>query len=234
MGEVAKSGRTVLFVSHNLAAVMSLCQRALVLEHGSVVCDAPVEEGIDTYLQTMNEAAKVELANRTDREGNQSIRYVDMWFEDHDGQRVPRAIPGNPLRLCMQYTSDDPNPRADFALTVYGRHGIKLFHCATRYSSDGLGTQPASGVIVCEIPKLPMLPGRYWINLSIWHDKGLADRIERAAELEVIAGDFYGTGKLPSSTSGNLLVEHQWAIRDTETRTASESGSTGNMVRQNR
>src|SRR6476660_4730372 len=68
MGEVAAEGRTVLFVSHNLAIIQALCKRGVLLERGSLIADAPVREAIDRYLRTLERAASDDLLERTDRD----------------------------------------------------------------------------------------------------------------------------------------------------------------------
>ena len=69
MAEVARAGSTVIFVSHNLATIQALCQRAILLERGSVVTDAPVEEAVTGYLRALERAASDDLLTRTDRDG---------------------------------------------------------------------------------------------------------------------------------------------------------------------
>ncbi len=69
MAEVARAGSTVIFVSHNLATIQALCQRAILLERGSVVTDAPVEEAMTGYLRVLERAACDDLLTRTDRDG---------------------------------------------------------------------------------------------------------------------------------------------------------------------
>ncbi len=69
MAEVARAGSTVIFVSHNLATIQALCQRAILLERGTVVTDAPVEEAVTGYLRALERAASDDLETRTDRDG---------------------------------------------------------------------------------------------------------------------------------------------------------------------
>src|SRR5436853_112544 len=57
MGEVAREGRTVIFVSHNLAIIQALCSRGVLLERGQVVADAPATQAIDEYLRTLERTA---------------------------------------------------------------------------------------------------------------------------------------------------------------------------------
>src|SRR5262245_983259 len=69
MSEVAREGRTILFVSHNMAAVKALCQRAIFLKDGTIWCDAAAAEVVGTYLRSLEQAAGQDLAVRTERAG---------------------------------------------------------------------------------------------------------------------------------------------------------------------
>ena len=69
MAEVARAGRTVVFVSHNLATIQALCERAILLERGKVIADAPVEEAVTGYLRSLERAAATDLLERSDRDG---------------------------------------------------------------------------------------------------------------------------------------------------------------------
>src|SRR4051812_48899319 len=69
MNEVAQEGRTIVFVSHNLAIIQALCTRGILLERGEVVADGPVEETVERYLRSLERAAGDDLLERTDRDG---------------------------------------------------------------------------------------------------------------------------------------------------------------------
>ena len=74
MDDVGKQGRTVLFVSHNMSLLQSLCERGIYLEDGQVAADGPITSVVDRYLQTLDVAEKTDLAKRTDRRGAGATR----------------------------------------------------------------------------------------------------------------------------------------------------------------
>lgn len=218
MSEVASEGRTVLFVSHNMGAIQNMCARVLMLDQGSLMANLPTQEGIQEYLRSLETLANRTLSSRNDHRGDQRVRYVDIWLEDIDGRRIDQAIAGQPLDICARYQGEIEHLNASFALTVYTIHDIKVFHCNTQYLSSTARDLPTTGVVVCQLPKVVLVPGQYHINLSLRYDGDmLADWVERAMTFDVISGDFFGTGKLPSSTSGNVLVEHDWVVREGDT-----------------
>ena len=81
MKEVSQGGgRTVLFVSHNMGSIRTLCSRAIVLNQGQLVYDAPADEAVNFYLTTQKEKASINLENRTDRLGNGKLLFTNITF----------------------------------------------------------------------------------------------------------------------------------------------------------
>src|SRR5581483_6641131 len=87
MGEVAKGGRTVLFVSHNMAAIENLCHRAILLKNGRITENGPAPEIIRRYVAGISNRVNVSLADRTDRKGAGEVRVTTV--ETLDGQEQP-------------------------------------------------------------------------------------------------------------------------------------------------
>jgi len=216
MGDVAKEGRTVLFVSHNMGAVLSLCSRAILLEEGRLQVDEVSDEAISVYLSSLKRSSKIVLRDRLDRGGDQRTRYVDIWFEDSRGRRVTRAVTGQALVVCLEYESALANSRLDFGIGIYDQFGDCLIHSSTRFSHLDDGMLPPRGVVTCTFPRLALPAARYRVNLSIHNRRERVDHVEGAAVLEVESGDFYGTGKVPPTTWSKVLVDYTWSLRGVE------------------
>ena len=88
MGSVAGEGRTVLFVSHNMAAVHELCDRSLLLSRGRVASTGSTPAMIKQYLDQLSETASTPAVERQDRTGSGQIRLTDFWVEGAGGQRT--------------------------------------------------------------------------------------------------------------------------------------------------
>jgi len=212
MEDVAGHGRTVLFVSHNMAAVTALCSRAVLLDNGGVVESGPTREVIDAYLQRGKEASSTPLAQRTDRSGTGSVRYTSIGFEDATGNAATTVTSGGPVTVRLDYQSADGRPvhHAVVQIAVRGLFGQPLFICLSRVARNGLPDLAPSGSIRCHIPVLPLLPGVYTLDILCRVDGRRSDLINHAAELTVSEGDFFGSGKLPASECGAFLVAHEW------------------------
>ena len=215
MDDVAGEGRTVIFVSHHMSMIQALCKRGIVLDGGQVSFDGGVDDAISEYLRQMETAGRVDVSQRTDREGDGSARCVGVWLEDSDGERVENLISGAPAIICMAYEARETHGRYDFNIGIYDQLGVCLAHNSTRYSGGPEDTPPPSGVARCVIPRLSLPAGHYSINTSIMRDAKRADRVEHATTFFVDAGDFYGTGKIPSASSGKMLLDYAWDISST-------------------
>lgn len=214
MGDVREAGRTVLFVSHNLAAVAHLCPRTLVLDQGRVLCDGPSGESIARYLERVDATGAIDLAARRDRKGDQRLRFTRWCLRGPDGSPAAQALSGGPLRLALEYESRDGRELRDVhvSLGVRGRLDEPLFYLSTLVS-EPLARVPAAGELVCCLPRLPLQPGRYAFTAICTVGETLADFVEHAGVLDVAAGDFFASGKLPPASAGPFLVVHTFEVR---------------------
>ncbi|MCX7049586.1 MAG: polysaccharide ABC transporter ATP-binding protein [Candidatus Sumerlaeota bacterium] len=94
MSDVAESGRTILFVSHNMAAIESLCRQTILLESGCLINKGPTNEIIAEYMSRIKEIASISLVLRKDRHGNGRLRFTDVRLESEDGKPVDVFITG--------------------------------------------------------------------------------------------------------------------------------------------
>ena len=213
MGEVTKGGRTVLFVSHNMAAIENLCDRCVLLKNGSVEFEGATAEAIPKYLVDFLRPNSQSLASRTDRKGTGIIRLVDVQvFADE--QACSAALTGKSCSLRFDYISTSKTtiyPTISFTI----RDSQAQFLC--RLASDDLNARLAinegRGAFYCRIPKLPFIQGQYRITTQIIINGEVADYIEGAYVLNVESGDFFGTGRY--TTHSPVLLDHSW-----ETQTA--------------
>ena len=99
MSEVASEGRTVVFVSHNMAIIQALCKRGILLERGTVSVDAPIDEAVAAYLRAVESEASTELADREDRSGWNEVRLTRVEARGLEG--ADRLATGRPARFVF-------------------------------------------------------------------------------------------------------------------------------------
>jgi lipopolysaccharide transport system ATP-binding protein len=224
MSEVARGGRTILFVSHNAAAVESLCTRGLVLDDGGLVFDGTQSEAIDFYAAS-RVATGTDLRNRSDRAGTGEVRAVSITLRNARGQIVSAPRSGEELEIAMSFERRNQRsmPRVAVQISITTHLGAPVFTHANWLNGETFDELPDAFTISCRIPKLPLPAGHFRIGFRIGfrlrpdvRAPEAIDMIDNALDLQVEAGVFFQTGKLPPLQSGVCLVEAAWAMKASE------------------
>ena len=216
MGAVTSSGRTILFVSHNMASLLNLCECGILLDRGKIAAEGPIEDVVRQYLDGLRANATVDLRTYPQRQGRGRVRFTRVHFEDDAGRHLEQGVSGRPLVIVLEYESASRQPlqhcRASIAFS--DSMGQVLFNCSSELTNPPLGPLPASGQIRCLIPRLPLTQSEYLLSPFLEVSREIEDWIRGAVVLSVVDGDFFGTGKLyPEGWRGKgVLVPHQWRI----------------------
>ena len=215
MGDVAGHGRTVLFVSHNLGAVAGLCNRCLLIDGGRLTAYGDTDKVIEEYTFGQKKSAEIPVIDRTDRRGNGKVRFTHVKVRgDSFDERDSDPICGKQATVIVGYKSSSKenlrNPRV--AVIFLDSLGSPLFICDTQLKND-FSSLPPVGEISCIIPRLPLAAGSYQIRLWASVNGHEADLVDNAANVHVVDGDFYGTGRSPiKSKHGVFFVDQDWSI----------------------
>lgn len=219
IGEVAGKGRTVLFVSHNAAAVESLCTRGIVLNHGRMTFDGTQTEAIRFYAQ-QTEATGGSVRHRQDRQGLGGVRITSVDFRTH-GEAANSVQSGDDLEVVLAFECEGeerfPNLMADIQFLTH--LGAIVFSHSNWFTGDTFGELPKTGRLVCRIPRLPLIHGMYRLDVSLSGRRRRSeplDVLQNAAELRVIQGNFFGSGRVPAIKDGVVLVEGGWRLESAE------------------
>ncbi len=223
MGDVAGEGRTVVFVSHNMAAVQSLCGRCLLLREGSAVAQGETADVISRYMDDGRQRVGRSLSGIAPRVSSGRLRLTTLDFVDGDGRDVSTFLSGDDVSLVIGFESehDIRCASAVFSLAFYDQFGRSLFLCRSDLAGRDYTYLPARGSVACQVPRLPLPPGRYFVNLFCEVNGRVEYWVESARTIEVEQGDYYGSGRLPALGRGDLLVAHEWSeIEGVEERIA--------------
>jgi len=217
MDEVARSGRTVLFVSHNMAAVRNLCSRAVLLGGGQIEVKGDTNEVIQKYLAAVpdfEEAGRMKLASRQDRSGSGRVRVVSFEASAYGGEES-RPQTGSDVEFTIGYQAHQQRSIVllHVAVSVMDIQGSNVFLCSTGMYHSAFHDIPSTGKAICKIKDFPLIPGEYWVNLMLKDDQGLTDSVNKAARLNVIDGGLSKILEIPSSKWGPVVVRHDWDWR---------------------
>lgn len=210
MDEVAKAGRTVLFVSHNMGLLQTLCDRGIFLQQGAVHTDGTITEAVDAYLQTLEQEKVVDISQRTDRKGQGKVRLVGAEVTNHHNGSSTILKTGYPARFVFQVSSLVPGIACNF--NVYDTIGQPVTSFKSRVRGPEDSSDPGNGLkFVCELDELLLLPGRYRVDVAIIGDNRLQDYIEAATVFEVGEGHVRGRPVQPDGKF-SVSMSHRWTL----------------------
>jgi lipopolysaccharide transport system ATP-binding protein len=212
MGDVAQEGRTVLFVSHNMAAVRGLCSRGILLDQGRVAIDGETDRVIAAYLAgsrgASNDPKAWHYRNRADRI---AIEEVEVLMA---GEPTATVQSGEEVTFRLRYRAVRPECVGDdFSLCVIiSSEGQRLTNLWTN-GPLGRGIPAAErGTIECIVPRWPFRGGIFRVDLYTHVGVATQDVIEECATFDSHDADFYGTGMIPDPLD-LILLDHKWRAR---------------------
>ena len=177
MEDVAKAGRTVLFVSHNMAAVESLCQRVIWLHHGRVHKVGDAAEIVPLYLHTTLQTVTEQVWDDPNTApGNDKVRLHRVCVRPAEGPASGSINIRTPYVIEFDYWNLVPEARLDLSFHLYNEQGIMVFNHNTYLESSWHGRPRPKGLFrsACFIPGDLMNDGEYKVNLVVSSDQALA------------------------------------------------------------
>jgi lipopolysaccharide transport system ATP-binding protein len=221
MEEIASGGRTVVFVSHDMTAVLSLCSRCLLLDNGKVDVIGPTDPVVQRYRSLADDQTRRSLKERKDRQGNGPLRFTSLRFAGPDVMKNQASmVSGQSASIILQCHTENGEALKDaaIAIAVSDVFGRPLFALETQLFDMIDNTFSHVSEIVCSIPNLPLLPGVYGVKL--WSEIGgqESDVIENAGDFIVKGADSptrhlsANHRRSKSHHHGFILVPHSWQI----------------------
>jgi lipopolysaccharide transport system ATP-binding protein len=213
MNEVATSGRTVLFVSHNMAAVESLCSRAILLEAGELTHSGPTLDVLHRYQRSAEVGAEAsrDLSTHSVRPSDAAPLMKRVTLRDEHGRPSSSFPMGEPLVVEVEFASPRPFDPV-LGLVVKTDLGSAVCGLDNRIVEGYRFDEVTRGTIACRIPSLPLTPGGYILDLYLGDRQRSLDRIRDAIGFCVVAKDVFGTGKLPPAHCGPIWLKAAWEL----------------------
>jgi lipopolysaccharide transport system ATP-binding protein len=207
-----REGRTVLLVSHQMPTIQNLCTRCVLMDQGQIIADGPTSEVINAYMTRGVSLAKTPLHEREDRAGNGQVKVLSVVMRDADGNIMSEAIAGSEVWLCVEYLVRDGLTLENCVFCLAIQKEARVFIALSTALVDRRKLAVSGrGRVEFHIPKWPLMEGTYHINTYVGNNGVMEDFIEDAVSIDVIDGDFHGSGKLRHEGWDDLvLVEHSW------------------------
>ena len=213
MGDVAREGRTVLFVSHNLGAVQRLCDRAILLEGGEMKFYGETAECLSEYEKTVRDAASKDLTIRKDRSGTGEIVFTSLNVKDLGTGDMGYVQSGSTAEITV--TGQVVN-RAGVDAPVIVRVSIfdqmqqVISHLSTLVTDENFHLDGNEFKATCRINKMALNAGSYSMSASIGTEHSIFDYLTDICTFEMVHGSFYESGRLPEAGLFPALLDYNW------------------------
>lgn len=208
IGEMAGTqNRTILFVTHNIAAAQSLCTKGITLSKGKINFIGSTKGAIENYVSTK----RAEI-NLTKREKSNVAWFTGIHCKLSNGEVTQSVASGQELSIVISYQAQNHDLDLSFNIGIYDYLKQKLLHIGTKYSGIKVTKFPKEGKLICFIPKLPLVEGKYHLNISLFNNNERVDYVTDILEINVYSGDFYGTGKIPAAGQNKFFLNHEWKL----------------------
>jgi len=207
MGDVMRQGRTIVFVSHSMDAIASLCTTVIHMKKGRPSPKLTMEEGVRSYLDEASASDNLPLDQKP---RTQAVKHDPIFYRlktrSPAGDSVTVPVGGSvTFDVSMRGFSDVPgNLTLGIGLSNVRGQRVALFHSEYHQGKTFRGADDMT--LSCTVPNLPLAPGSYSIDLVLADGYNMIERVERAGVLEVLFADCFGTGKLPTGKQSNVIV----------------------------
>ena len=217
MRELVQEGRTLVFVSHNMSAIESLCERGVLLDHGRIMADGPARDVVRDYLRQVEATLVAEGAARP-ISGGGALTIVGVTLHDEAGGEVEEVSPGQPITVRLHFRAAAPIEEPIFEVGLNdGRIGP--FALASMLI-DGQAPRSISGegYVDCTFDDLPLLPRVYELWGGVRHGAGFGDLVDwQRLRFFRVAGEVDGVG--PAAVSHSLSnapvrLPYRWKFGD--------------------
>ena len=213
MNDVSKGeGRTVLFVSHNMAAVKSLCSRGIVLENGTLKFDGSVDDALTIYSDIGKMLDyKVVFNTSTKRNGNGKIQFQSIEIANQFNKSTQDFSIGDDIKIKLKIKNFSKELKSEMSIQVLSSEEMPIFHIMPRDSGFELNHETEEEDYELLIKDIRLFPGTYSINIVSANTTGheIFDEINNVLHFEIIDGGNYTSRNLPRS-AGLFFMNPEW------------------------
>ncbi len=210
--EVSQQGGAVLFVSHNMSTVASLCSHAMVLDQGMLSLPiSPVAETISHYSALVQQGFDEQLEKKRRGMQSDSARIIGFSILDGNQQNIEGLTSDSPIELHVEYEVLDKvlGENINLSILVKTLDGNIITNLDSRGSKRGLKFLDGKGTVICKIKKLPLLPGNVSISLILRLDDRVVDLLENVYVGSVRVSK-YLEASVKANNAGWVHFEHEW------------------------
>jgi lipopolysaccharide transport system ATP-binding protein len=216
--EITSSGKTVLFVSHDVHSVARLCKYAIVIDDGQVMFQGEVGDAIERYMASEGLGG----ARTAARRGTGDVRVRSATVSAAEGSGT-ELYSDQPLRVDIELEAHRSVRGRDLDVSILVGSSVGGYLTTLSTSVDpalviGDLHEGDSSTLTCFVDQLPLRSGTYHLSVSVTRPGELVDQVDQAADFTLLPSDFYGIGVVASEQLvGHVLVRHSWELGEGRT-----------------
>ncbi len=219
MADVARSGRTVLLVSHNLAAIQTLSDEVLVLEGGRLIGHGPAGEAVATFLD--------QLQGRDGSKESSDLRRLPRQSREHTGLlegllnlrplvSSHTLVSGHDLHFELVVDLPEPRRQCFVGINIEDDFGVRIWSLHSHWHIPRFDLPMGAHRVRCRVHVPPLVSGQYHIGLELGAGRERIDLLERVATLHVVQTGHGDTGETPGREHGYILSPADWSVVSTD------------------
>jgi lipopolysaccharide transport system ATP-binding protein len=206
-------GRTILFVSHQMAAVQNLCTKGMYLRNGGLIEYGPINQVIPTYLRSGAQSNVNTFDHRKDRSGTGRVRFDSFRLLNDQGFQVDHFQSGSDAIIEISVHSSESIPNYIFSLGLDDDFGTRITHLSNETINRVISVLPeGTSKLYFQIHRLPLRNGVYSFTLFCSSGSEILDWLQDAGKIDIESGDFYLTGKITPEGQGKLFLDYSATI----------------------
>ncbi|ARN71588.1 ABC transporter ATP-binding protein [Nonlabens tegetincola] len=201
----SQGGRTVLFVSHNMTSIRSLCSRVVVLENGGVVFDGDTNTGIERYLESNNES-NTNINDKSDF--IKSISFIK------DNKEVEQICIGDSFQIHVEFKDFQITQKIDYCFIGLEDNDRRVLSLGTHHDVNFNGEIKPNNTLSCKVNNLPLNQGVYRILFAVGTNmpRQNIEVLENVRMIKIINNDFFNNGIDVLKNQGDLIIKSDWSI----------------------
>ena len=203
MKDVSKAeGRTVLFVSHNMAAVQQLCNHLIYLKNGIVEYKGDVMEGLNKYYASIRQ-------NNTNKDlfAVRDTSNKKAWIS---GFQITQTGSTDSLQITLYIQASLFIEKAELAVGINDGLGVRIITLHSRFTQQQFDLQPGVNTFTCHIKNLYLKQDAYTANIFLGNKYETLDYLDDPLDFEIPEYIFYNTGIVPDNSQGYIMANHTW------------------------
>ena len=213
MRQIAEDkGRTIFFVSHNMAMVENLCTRVILLQKGNLEREGKTSQVISHYLASTHKSS--EIISKDGRGGNGGMRFRNCKLLDKSGGQLGGIRSGIGFRIQLKFELDESYKPIDPLIIIKLKTStdIPLFVQHNLLHNYHLRNLSKVNCIECYLREFPFPAGVYFLDLRILDNGIVLDELENVLEIDVEQSDYFESGEIPDAKFGLMLIRAKWQL----------------------